>query len=137
MQRSLLTASTTMRRQTFRPAQYVCDFPHCNKRCITEHGLRRHQESVHIIPVDLLPRDVPISPPAQDSNAADFEHRTPSPTFSSRRSPRRTPRGSPIRRNFTQNSNPVHHGVDVDTHPILDGTSSNFAYAFFVPNITY
>lgn len=98
-------------------------------------GGPRHQEAIHIIPVDLLPRDVPFSPPAQDP--PDCEHRTPSPTFSSRRSPRRTPGGSPIPRDSTANSNPFRHGLDIDTHPILDGMTINFVQAFFETHIIY
>ncbi|GLB41297.1 hypothetical protein LshimejAT787_0905120 [Lyophyllum shimeji] len=126
-------------RKPFVPALYNCTFKGCRRALKTARGLKLHYES-HIVPRDLRfppntagpsndQRDQasPPPPPAELEDAASLPPQPPSPTFSSRRAPCRTPSVSPQR---TPES-PRHDGIPVndvnsngeriEVHPLLDG----------------
>jgi hypothetical protein len=128
-------------RKTFHPATFVCEHPGCKKHCKSARGLKQHHEAVHAIPEALLIHSKqpdlepphgeaipshsspPTSPEAQaedyPANSYDLNMHTPSPAFSSDRSPHRLPNGSPLP-NAHRNP-PINNGLTIVTHPLLDG----------------
>lgn len=131
------------RRKTFHPATFICKHQGCNKHCKSAHGLKQHHEAVHAIPAallihseqpDLEPQHSkahfsPLASPeaeVRDFPVNDFDDinmnmRTPSPTFSSRRSPRRLPNGSPLPNAHRTSPRPINNGLTIIRHPLLDG----------------
>ncbi|KAF5374647.1 hypothetical protein D9615_009021 [Tricholomella constricta] len=121
--------------KAFTPARYACNFAGCRRMLKSARGLTLHYEAVHIVPQDLR-FQFPSAPvdhsPEFDTPDTDVLLETdpeppwplPSPTFSSRRSPRRTRSGSPLQ--TPQGQQPritinLNH-EDIETHPLLDAT---------------
>jgi hypothetical protein len=127
------------RRKTFHLAAFLCEHLGCKKHCKSLSGLKRHHEAVHAIPAALLicseqpglqPQHgeavpshsfPPASPepevedlPANNVDDLVMNMRTPSPTFSSRRSPRRLPNGSPLPNARRTSPPPINNGLNVD-----------------------
>jgi hypothetical protein len=126
------------RRKLFHPAAFICEHPGCKKHCKSAWGLKQHHEAVHAIPAALLIHSdlpnlershspPPASPVAQhedfEANNDYLNTRTPSPTFSSRQSPRRSPNasGSPLPNVRRTSPPPNNNGLTIITHPLLDG----------------
>ncbi|KAF5373982.1 hypothetical protein D9615_009931 [Tricholomella constricta] len=110
----------------FAPKVFACPYPDCRKRCTRASGLRQHISHIHEVPTALRPpqnaHQRPVTPPPPPD--AEEGNNQPSPTFSSRRSPRRTPTGSPrrpLRQNipdFLVNA----AGLRIEKHPLIDGS---------------
>jgi hypothetical protein len=112
------------RRKTFHPATFVCEHPGCKRHCKSARGLKQHHQSVHAIPPALLIHEAVPSPSPPASPVNDdiiMNMRTPSPTFSSHRSPRRFPNGSPLPNACRTSPLPINNGLTIITHPLLDG----------------
>jgi hypothetical protein len=131
------------RRKAFHPATFICEHPGCKKHCKSARGLKLHHEAVHAIPVALLihpdqpdlesqhgeavpSRYSPLASPVAEpedfpANNDNLNTRTPSPTFSSHRSPDHMPNGLPLPNARRASPPPINNGLNIITHPLLDG----------------
>jgi len=111
-------------RRPFKPALFPCSVKGCKTKCKKESGLLLHHQAVHQVPVDLSFWTSHSGPASQneEENTVQDQLQAPSPSHSSRRSPRRTPSGSPLpRQRNVRALSDKQAGLKIEEHPILDG----------------